>query len=176
MYHKNVLGQENNNEIIWNKSRKLTWEDYKGKPVIEYAAISSCGIHYKILFNHDTLIITITAVLNKEESAVQKEYRNHNHLLMHEQGHFDLTELYARESRKQLLGHVYANNKTKAMDEAEKQLKEVREKLNVTDIQYDEETDFSRSLWRQEYWTEKIDKELLKLDAYSNTVIKIALK
>ncbi|SHH63712.1 hypothetical protein SAMN04488109_4757 [Chryseolinea serpens] len=94
-------------EIAWTPTRKLTWEDFK-KAENNYpsgssanaAAVSSCGIGVtsarKGLFSAQAFVV---AVFYANDSWVRADAKNPA-VLIHEQAHFDLAELYARKMRK----------------------------------------------------------------------------
>ena len=95
----------NNTEVIyWTPEYRLTWDDFQGNPNFSHkniSAITSSGIvHYKGC--EDGLIkYKIRSYFEKDQSWVKNEARTKHHLI-HEQIHFDITELYARKLRKAL--------------------------------------------------------------------------
>jgi len=173
----NILSaQKDNKEIYWIKKRKLTWDDYKGVPETGFLeAVSYCGFQYKPSYKNDTLIFVIETVLSKEKSWVKKEHNKNQDLLIHEQSHFDLTELYARKIRKALIECKLNGDKVKAFAEAETMFRILNDELNNVDAQYDKETNFSLNKVKQAEWTKKINDEITALDKYSNTQIKRVL-
>ena len=95
-------------EIEWTPNRKLTWEDFKGNPKTisnsNTAAQTYCGFGFQT--NHVT-ILTRTKIFTKNTFAcnlswVRPDQKYRAELLEHEQGHFDLCEVYTRQLRKRL--------------------------------------------------------------------------
>jgi len=96
--------ETSNDVIYWSPDYKLTWEDFEGNPRFDYKSISaltSSGIiHYKGC-KEDLITFKVQAYFEKDESWVKDEARTTHHLI-HEQIHFDITELAARRLRKSL--------------------------------------------------------------------------
>lgn len=90
--------------IYWSSDYRLTWDDFEGEPRYDYEAISaltSSGIiHYKGCRDGE-IIFKVQAYFEKGESWVKEEALTDHHLV-HEQIHFDITELAARRLRKSL--------------------------------------------------------------------------
>jgi len=90
--------------IYWSSDYRLTWDDFAGEPRFDYESISaltSSGIiHYKGC-KDDQITFKVQAYFEKDESWVKEEALT-NHHLIHEQIHFDITELAARRLRKSL--------------------------------------------------------------------------
>lgn len=95
-------------EIEWSKNRKLTWEDFKGtvKPLANEneAALTYCGFSFQsnrvTSFKNAKLFVKNTFYC--DSSWVRPNQIGEKYLLEHEQGHFDLTEVYTRILRKKL--------------------------------------------------------------------------
>jgi len=95
-------------EIEWSPNRKLTWEDFKGSPKSmsnpNIAAQTFCGFgfqtNYVTVLTKTKIFVTTTFTCNL--SWVRSDQKNRADLLEHEQGHFDLCEVYARQLRKKL--------------------------------------------------------------------------
>lgn len=90
--------------IYWTNDYKLTWDDFQGRPNYAHqniSAITSSGIvHYKGC-EDGVIKYKIRSYFEKDHSWVKNEARTKHHLV-HEQIHFDITELYARKLRKAL--------------------------------------------------------------------------
>ena len=95
-------------EIEWSKNRKLSWEDIKGNPKpisnANAAAQTYCGFSFETnrvtMFKKAKIFTKNTFDCNL--SWVRPGQKNREDLLEHEQGHFDLSEVYARRLRKKL--------------------------------------------------------------------------
>jgi hypothetical protein len=95
---------ETEDVIYWSSDYRLTWDDFAGEPRFDYEAIgaltSSGIIHYKGCKDGD-ITFKVQAYFEKNESWVKEEALTSHHLI-HEQIHFDITELAVRRLRKSL--------------------------------------------------------------------------
>lgn len=92
-------------KMFWNENRKLVWEDFKSqtKPGTSQAAATTfCGISY--LLSSPTKKFTAKNVKIESFFVPSKSWAHQDHrtemVLMHEQSHFDIAELFARKFRK----------------------------------------------------------------------------
>lgn len=162
-----------NNLIYWSAARKLTWKDFKGTPVSgqpEYAVT-----HYDLSYSLNALSSSLRIVVKSDfnELASWTKDTADKFLLMHEQGHFNLAELYARKIRKALLGTRFT------YDSAGAQFKKVYKgyfhKLNKEQDIYDSITNHSRNHAEQTIWSDKIYSEIHALDVYKDTVLQVKI-
>ena len=95
--------------LIWNKSKLLTWENFKGTPdtFSKYAAVTNCNIETNFRAKKDTLFIRAVSYMQSSLSWVKIKSKNAN-LLKHEQVHFDISELYIRKLRQTILSTKFA--------------------------------------------------------------------
>src|ERR1700751_1707415 len=92
--------QTNEISIIWQEGHLLTWSDFKGRPENPNSVAStSYDIIKRIIDYGDSATIIIRAVFFPYKSWKRKG-RNDEDILIHEQRHFDIAELYARKLRK----------------------------------------------------------------------------
>ena len=86
---------------------------------------------------------------------------------MHEQGHFNIAELFARKLRKAYA--VYKFNVQTVGKDIDKLF--ILNKLERTemDMEYDKETNFSRNRKEQLLWNKKIEIELNNLTKYASS-------
>jgi antirestriction protein len=143
----------------------LTWEDYLAKPpsISDAAAITSTALGVEYHLKNNTLTYTITCRFSKTNSWGKHKT---DYILQHEQGHFDITELFARKLAKELKEHKF--NGRKYQDDVSKIYKKVMDEKEHYQNKYDKETDFSRNKQQQAEWLEKIKDELDDLDEYAN--------
>lgn len=145
----------------WNDHRKLSWSDFKGAVSAqsdESAAATCCSIAFKV--NSDTTGEPKVSVYNTfyiNRSWVKEDARIGS-ILNHEQGHFDLCELYTRKLReraeavdmhspglKQELLNVYAT---------------VSSEYETRQQAYEQETAHGTNIAEQHRWEEMIAQEL----------------
>jgi len=162
--------------ISWNEKTKLRWADFKGIPqVIDsvFEAFTTSSIHSSYHpVDLNTMQYEISAVFNETKSFYKSD--TSKYLLSHEQGHFDLTEIYARKLRQDLIKQdLRLTNYQGVFDSLYEQ---VHSELNKSQALYDSETDHSRNLDQQKKWNEKIKNDLAQLKAFCNPVFTIELK
>ena len=100
---KTNLGTENNNFLMWQNTKQLTFKDFKGKPSkTKNDLFGHCSTQFR--FEHfidKTSSIpkySIKCYFNKKLSFIS--FKNDSVTLRHEQVHFNLTELFCRRTRK----------------------------------------------------------------------------
>lgn len=162
------INSNNKNIITWENSKQLKWEYFNGDPIMEskFSAYSTMGISRN--YNEkDFIKIMVKTLFVKDKSWVKPNPSDN--LLKHEQGHFNLFEIYARKLRK-----IYIENSDSIdIDYYNYQYKVINEYLDSITIKYDKETDFSRNIKEQERWNDSIVVWLDKYKDYSDTLIII---
>lgn len=144
--------------IHWRPNYKLKWEDYKGKPdsASKHMAITSYFLTYNYSLTDTSFHFNVFCYFEKKTSW--KKIIVDSLLLQHEQGHFDIGQLYARKLKK-----AFASYKP-VRETIDKDLKNIFDTINneraLMDSQYDKETNFSRNRKNQRLWADKI-KSLL---------------
>jgi hypothetical protein len=159
-------------KIIWQKSRRLTWNDYKGKKQKRFAAASTVYSMYRTIYvgTDKNSMASVKAVFYPKDSW-KGNYLD-DALLAHEQRHFDIVELYARKLRKQL-----SEIKVKDKKDAEQKLDSLHalidKEMDAFQDKYDEETDYSMAHNEQISWIKKIDAAIDSLIAYQGTEVRL---
>lgn len=149
--------------ILWDASRPLSWSDFKGKPfkTAWAAATTASGISYE--FNSSEresgyeLHFRVYTYFYPEKSWYQPKLCDEV-ILSHEQLHFDISELYARKMRKILTETTFTSN---VKEEVQAIYHRILKELSAFQDRYDKETNFSRNLQQQEIWNMAIKKALL---------------
>jgi len=152
--------------IYYSPSEKLTWNDFKGKPVLSSsaAAITNAGIGFKMAFrsrdNITTLQITVNCNFSIADSWV-KDGRKTPYILNHEQHHFDIAYINAMLFIQNLKTAKYnMNDYAKVI---EKIYYQAQADLQTMQNAYDSETKNSQLQDVQELWNKKIDAQLASL-------------
>lgn len=157
-------------EIAWSASRKLKWEDFKGTPKSEdfpdVAAQTYCGFGFRTnritIFKNATIIAQ--NIFDCSQSWVRPDQKYREDLLEHEQTHFDLCEVYARQLRKALLEKKLTvfnlNKETSTVYEAIFKQYVARQQL------YEKETGNGLKKEEQARWSHFIALELEALHQY----------
>ncbi len=156
----------NNDTIYYDFHRNLTWSDFKGKPIENYfaGAVTASGFAFDSQMNFDGktiyLNIGIYTFFTKHDSWKKPNVNSEYHL-MHEQHHFDITEIGSRKFMDELQkAHFtkenYAALLTSLFDKVYKENMDMQH-------DYDKETNHSLNVEKQLEWNKKIDAEILKL-------------
>ncbi|MBE7442570.1 MAG: hypothetical protein HS119_08975 [Flavobacteriales bacterium] len=160
--------------ITWSKERMLTSEDFKAKAQKGHKAAAQADVSIESEIINQTengVKLKIIALFNTAYSWMKPEGKENEHLLKHEQGHFDIFEIFTRRCRKELK-EAKLNNKNVAKKLPEIIQKYIQQAYKYQD-KYDEQTQHSLKVEKQEEWNKKIAAELEELEAYSNPVIEI---
>lgn len=159
------FGQEIVESMPWDASKKLTWADFKG-PIpfgAVAAATTASGISYEYsanLIHHEVkLDFTVTAFFYPNESWYKPKVCD-EHILQHEQLHFDISEVFARRMRMKLRNTSFTEN---VKSEIRKIYKEILQELDELQDKYDWETNFSRNKEAQARWNAQIKEALERL-------------
>lgn len=159
-------------EIEWSAKRKLTWNDFKGLSSTaantgDYAAQTYCSIGFRTnfvtIFTKIKYFVTNSFIC--DSSSVKPEGLNSKVLLRHEQTHFDLAEVYARQLRKEVAEKKLTfSNFT---EETNKIYYNVYHDYHRRQKRFDDETDHGRNSVNEKKWEETTFKELSELNAFS---------
>ena len=143
--------------IKWQADRRLTWDDFKAPPqkLGNTAAMTTThlGFSYSVTNGKVTYKIDCRFEKNKSWGLVKNDW-----ILRHEQGHFDIAELFARRLNK--LINEYQFNRSSFQKDLDVIYKSVVDEKEIYQQQYDNETDYSRNKTNQEEWLKKIESEL----------------
>ena len=156
--------------VLWSANRKLTFEDFKGKISSDdrYVVInqkkegevdagrSRIAISLNFQCNNGKANHKITTEFEQFNSWIVPEYRNEQSL-NHEQGHFDIAEIFARKLKKEIAGMSNQCDHDKVA--------ELYSKIDSEHVefnrQYDIETSHSCNKLKQKEWDLKL-QSLLK--------------
>ncbi|WP_375239004.1 DUF922 domain-containing protein [Aurantibacter sp.] len=156
-------------ELVWQKERALVWGDFQAKPIKNSpaAAVTASGLtfSYSLSKQKNQIIGFETMVISHfypEHSWCKKDEIT-DHILSHEQFHFNITELHARLLRKEF-STLKVN--PKIAKEITDLHKKVNKDLDAMQNAYDSQTDYSRNHDQQLKWEEKIRMHINLLDSY----------
>lgn len=143
--------------IKWQENRRLTWDDFRAEPlkIGNTAAMTTThlGFSYNVSNGKVTYKIDCRFEKNKSWGLVKNDW-----ILNHEQGHFDIAEIFARKLNKLTTEYQFSRASfQKDLDAIYKSVVDEKEKFQQ---QYDDETDYSRNKTNQEEWFKKIESEL----------------
>jgi Bacterial protein of unknown function (DUF922) len=151
--------------INWSAARRLTWADYIAPPDPESNAAASTTtlltIDYKI--SNNSFSYKIQSYFSKSRSWGRHKDA---YILSHEQGHFDIAEIFARKLNKAMSEYVF-NGRT-----YQKELKKIYETVTdeKEDLQneYDRDTNHSINKVKQAEWLKKIEQMLKEYENFSD--------
>lgn len=149
--------EETEDYISWSPVRRLNWEDFLCEPKRNTDAVAltstALGITYRMVNSELNYEITCSFSKTKSWGLLKTPY-----ILAHEQGHFDITEIFARRLHQELLDYKF-NRRTYRQDVNVIYDRVVKEK-EAFQKAYDGQTDHSRNKAQQKEWEERIDKIL----------------
>ncbi len=159
------FGQGGDEELIsWNESKKLTWADYKGKakPDTDAAASTATYLGIEYNFSNKGFDYKITCSFSKTKSwGLHKT----DYILSHEQGHFDIAEIFARKLNKKM--SEYKFNKNNFKDDLKKIYVNITSEKEEMQNDYDRETNHSIIKDKQTEWLRKIENMLTEHRQYA---------
>ncbi|MFC2107740.1 DUF922 domain-containing protein [Bacteroidota bacterium] len=169
-----ITSQDNKDLIVWSEDRPLAWEDFKGRENkrsnFDALTSASFGFNYKYISGqYYTFIISVG--FDKKNSWVKMKNATDD-LLKHEQGHFDINEIYARLCIKELQ-HVKVKNMDKFGKEVEKVFDKISQQMIKFQDEYDKETDHSKVEDKQIEWNVKIENLLKETAQYKVKEMKV---
>ncbi|MGB5190447.1 DUF922 domain-containing protein [Robiginitalea sp.] len=161
-----ALQAEEADAFPWESGSQLRWEDFRGVPPEDktVAATTASGISYSFrtrgISGENTLDYEVIAYFYPEKSWYHPELCDAG-VLMHEQLHFDISELYARKMRRILSERSFSGN---IRGEVRQIFSKINKELSAFQDKYDLETDFSRNREAQLRWNQRIAAKLKERD------------
>jgi molecular chaperone DnaK (HSP70) len=172
---RDVLSQHSNTKssidscIYWQENRRLAFEDFKGSQdttflVYGYPANGAASTKIETTFLVDENGRITVIVLNKflkEKSWIMNRKPS---VLSHEQGHFDISEIYARKIRKAVNELLRKNIDDENI--YKETIKLFLNELAIHQEKYDAETHHGFLFDKQSACENKIQKELNELKMF----------
>lgn len=158
--------QAANEELLeWSADKKLTWADYKGSVDRNSDAAASTTTYLAIEYNikNSGFSYSIQSRFSKTRSwGLHKTA----YILSHEQGHFDIAEVFARKLHKKMSEYKF-NSRTYQKD-LKKIYQDILDEKEETQNAYDSETRHSINKEKQAEWLKKIEKMLAEYKDYAD--------
>jgi hypothetical protein len=158
-----AYGQSAPRILRWEQHPALSWADFQGHPrrtTGEPSAVTDTGFRLQLECREGVLDIHVEAEFYPSSSWV-KPLRKSPELLQHEQGHFDLTELYARKMRKAIrVANIGCEDDRQAEAAGKKIFEPLDREWAKAEKQYDTETSDGTNLSKQKQASEKVAIEL----------------
>lgn len=151
--------------IHWKDRSQLTWDDYKGKPDPDAGAAASTATYLAVeySFKDGKLGYKITCSFSRSKSW---GLHKNDHILAHEQGHFDIAEIFARRLYKKL--KAYEFDKKNYQSDLKGIYDDITKAKEDMQNRYDLETNHSINKEKQAEWLERINKELQDLKGFAD--------
>lgn len=152
--------------LVWcDGSHQLFWNNFQGQVREsdgDAGSYSNAIVDLVADSINDVVSLKVYAVFYSKLSWTK--FKNDSILLMHEQLHFDISELVARSLRKKLRGKLVSNE---AIDDLViEATKYITEEMRQINTQYDLETDHGRNIKEQMLWNKRIEMGLDSLSEY----------
>jgi len=151
------------------EDHKLSWIDFEGVYDKSEASASSCTELYMDM-NLDSIggvVFNVKAIFHPESSFIAPFCSKSSRALKHEQLHFDITEVYARQLRILLAPLQHTHNQN-SVQMSEYYYEFVSKQWNNTERDYDCETDHANKLVVQQMWEIRVANALIKPLKYAN--------
>lgn len=151
--------------LFWNDSIEVNWSDFKGEVPLGDLGIVKAAIATEIVaecigYTDDCVPVFVVKTFCDRNSSWVIE-RNDD-LLRHEQGHFDIAEIFARRIREKF--YYYNQIKVCDVEKYSEVFNELLDELVLTNKLYDKEVYFSEEYASE--WYKKIEDELNELEQY----------
>ncbi len=158
--------QEANEELLeWSTFRKLTWNDYKAKPnpLSDAAATTTTYLSIEYKISSSNFSFKIKSLFSKDRSWGRHK---DNYILSHEQGHFDIAEIFARKLHKKMSEYTFS--KRTYQKDLKKIYEEVTNEKEQMQNDYDRETRHSIDKEKQSEWLKKIAALLQQHESWAD--------
>lgn len=150
--------------LPWSNDRRLTWDDFQSAAdeTEPLHAMTSTNIAVKANCQGNTMTFEVTCLFALSESWSKNKVSDD--LLHHEQMHFDLTEVYARQLRYKLtqMKGLCTGDRSKFNAAINKIFAEWKNEQE----RYDTESNHGLDDVKQQYWSQQIAVRLRVLSEY----------
>jgi hypothetical protein len=148
-------------QFQWSEHGKLSWDDFRGHVNAtndESAAATHCGIGFKLnLNNPGKPEVVVYNTFYASRSWVRADAKLES-ILSHEQGHFDLCEIYTRKLRAQMSKFDFSTPDVKQL--LITIYKDVSKEYESRQQAYEQETVHGTDVAAQQKWLGAIASEL----------------
>lgn len=158
-------------DIEWSDARLLSWTDFTG-PVdykSTFMALTASSIICKPYFISDSMMLWVETVFSPTHS-----WKKRNDLdsfdLAHEQTHFNIAELYARELRKLIKEEIKLAKEGHTIDmlfKIDSGFKKLARECDDFQTLYDKQTNHSINKAEQILWNKSIWNDLEKMNEWT---------
>jgi hypothetical protein len=155
------FSQVGSDTIFWSDDCKLNWDDFRGDPshygeYSRFGAISKTEINAQAFWDNSLPNFTVEVYFLRSQSWVRTIKTDS--VLLHEQIHFDISELYGRKIRKKV--ELMRSKNVESMDQYVNMIEELIAEWSQTQAEYDKATNHGLILSEQIVWIRKIRQTL----------------
>jgi len=162
--------------ICWQENTRLKWVDFQSPENLadkNYSsdaadASTASGVIVRKTSKDGVFEYKVSVLFYKSESWVRDSSTMTPILLIHEQAHFDLSELFGRKIRL-TIAQACNSKKESAKLQLDDSIKNLIVELDKYQSNYDKDTDNGRVTLEQSKWLIYIKTELTKLSSYKST-------
>jgi len=150
--------QFNNSVIEWSSKKCISWDMYKSKipSSSKFSAITKIEVQMEITeYASDSSSFKVYTKLIPEESWVKSDRTEH--LLQHEQTHFNIAKVYSVILENELNYCCYFDSNSELIDLL---FSKYNDKISNLQTAYDIETNYSKNIPCQYEWNEYVNKKL----------------
>ncbi|MEE6126530.1 DUF922 domain-containing protein [Chryseobacterium arthrosphaerae] len=159
-------------KIMWQEEQKLVWDNFKSpvnrKNNPDVAAYTNCGWEFSVVKSSNPkspVTIKIQAIFNEDKSWKDVKKIN-DYILLHEQKHFDIAELFVRKFRKAVAEKISTSG------DYNKYFKTIYNAISIDyknfQISYDKDTRHGMDKEKQAEYNAAISQELDNLKSYQS--------
>ncbi len=158
-----IIKPDLKDQFQWYEHSKLSWDDFRGSvnaATDEAAAATHCGIGFRTNTNlhGSNPEIIVYNIFYATKSWVRSDAKIPS-ILDHEQGHFDLCEIYTRKLKNQMSKFDF--NSPDIMQALMSIYSEVSNEYEARQKAYEEETIHGTNTSQQKRWRQMINNELM---------------
>ncbi|MCA6066171.1 DUF922 domain-containing protein [Chryseobacterium sp. RG1] len=160
-------------KISWSENTKLKWENFQSpvnrKSNPDVVAYTHCGWEYSVVKSSNpkaAIEFNVETIFNEDKSWKDAK-RTNDYVLLHEQKHFDIAEIFARKLRKEV------QEKIKTSADFDKYFKGIYAAISNEyknfQITYDKETGHGINKEKQAEYNTLISSELENLKNFKTS-------
>lgn len=162
--------------ISWTSDTTLHWSDFR-KPIDgteKFSAETRAGIHWNPVLQISSYMTTVNAVFDRRGSYVVPDSMSKD-VLVHENMHFNLYELAARDLRHKIT--EWPGSRFGVFEEfVDSCAHSIIDSLNIRQAKYDEETNHGVNALAQNRWNQHIDSLLNATNSLSPVTVYVEYK
>jgi hypothetical protein len=159
--------QQQSNVILWDERRPLMWEDFRGTPDPNNGAVALVFTGFTATSfecpreGRARIAEGMLANMEPAKSWVKPPARGNAEVLAHEQGHFNITEYFARRIRTMIRATDCTGRAFDVVaNEIGQKFNQLHGEWQATQSRYDQETDHHNNRAKQREWNDVIRRQL----------------